>query len=281
MSTAQELVPAFQRIYQGYPDGDPFQARPHPPSIPFVGARYAPGRGMLLYGSAPDLRGNGDAAQPQFDPEHVWDRNRWIFDHKPQNGRFFPAIDVGAVADGGLLAAGFLVAERLGLPRDEIPREFLETIAVASWCKFTEESIPRDDYIAEARKCEPSFPFVQAELQILKPAIVLYPRLLPASFGEAMQRLLPKTLFLPVSRFHPRVITPELAVDALQSRAHVLRAAYRGEPLGKWVNQLTPGQKTREQAWRFMAQVESELEGAQAKPPSRWWSRITRWLRAS
>lgn len=276
----QEMIPAFQRIYRGYPDGDPFQAQPHPPSIPFVGARYTPGRSMLLYGSAPDLGGNGDAKQPPFDSEHVWDRHRWVFDHKPQNGRFFPAVDVGSVEDGGLLAAGFLVAERLGLPRDEIPRQFLETIAVASWCKFTEESIPRDDYIAEARKCEPSFPFVQTELEILKPAIVLYPRSLPEGFREAMQRLLPKTLFVPVSRFQPRVITPELTVNALQLRAQVLRAMYCGEPLGKWVNQLTPGQKTREQAWRYIAHVESELEVARAKPPQRWWSRISRWLRA-
>ncbi|MCZ6915233.1 MAG: hypothetical protein O7I93_00515 [Gemmatimonadetes bacterium] len=277
----RELIPAFQRIYRGYPDGDPFKAQPHPPSIPFVGTRYAPGRSMLIYGIAPGLGDNGEGGQLPFDPEHAWNRYRWIFDHPPQNGRFFPAVDIGSVTDGGLLAAGFFVAEQLGLPTDEIPRDFLETIAVASWCKFAEESIPRDDCIAEARKCEPSFPFVKTELEILQPAIVLYPRLLPRGFCRAMRRLLPTTLFVPVSPFQPRVINPELAVTALQSRGQVLRAAYRGEPLGKWVNQLTPGQKTREQSWRFIAHVESELETARAQPAPRWWYRLMRWLRAS
>lgn len=257
---ADRLIQRFQAAYTKPPDW----AWPFKPPIPFVGRRYKPGRGLLVYASAENLSWLHDAEEVPwyFDEPEAWNRYRMQYDAdvRDSHDHFFPDVGIQPVTDGGLFAAALFVADQLGLPMAARPRTFLERIAVSNWCKFTIKAKSNRDYICNLGKLTESLPFVVAELVELRPAVVLLPRQLwrRRVLRAAMTGASPWSQFRPVPQFNATVVNVHLAEHA--TRAVQLRQARAGTPLAKWMANLVGFRE--ENAWRYIA----FLDGVLRKP---------------
>ena len=199
------LIQRFKDTFSGIPKW----AWPFKPSIPLVGKNYKPGKGLLIYASAENLSWFNKTTVPErFRSEDAWNRYRVVYE---QNGRdsedFFSDIGIRPMNDGGLFAAGLFVANKYRLQKRAKPRSFLETIAVANWCKFSIRSGTNRDYIRDVKKLTASLPFVVGELAVLQPAVVLIPKpmWIHPILQAAMRGALPKSEFLPVPQFNANV----------------------------------------------------------------------------
>lgn len=255
MSLADTLVRRFQATFTEPPSW----AWPFEPSVSLVGHNYEPGRGLLLYASAENLAYlNAQQPPPYLSRPDVWNRYRVQYEQLGRvSGDFFPYVGIQPVNDGGLLAAALFVAERLGLPTAEKPREFLETIAVTNWCKFTIKAERNVDYIGNLAKLTQSLPFVVGELAELQPAVVLLPKQLwrREVLRAAMRGASPRTRFLPVPQFNSTVVNTHL--QGYTERAGQLWNEMSGAPLAEWMANLRRFKE--ENAWRYIAFLDERL----------------------
>lgn len=250
---AEALIERFQATFTAPPPW----AWPFKPSIPFIGHRFRPGRGILVYASAENFTWFNDAEVPRrFTTRDAWNRYRVQYEADGRGSEaFFPDVGIQPATDGGLLAAAWFVASRHGLPMAPRPREFLETIGVTNWCKVTirpKRTEPKNvDYIGNLSKLTESLPFVVGELADLRPSIVL----LPAKVWDrpvlqaAMRGASPRTLFVPVYQFNATVVNTRLA--SLDAPARRLRKRLGGTPLATWMENLHGFREAN--AWRYVA----------------------------
>ena len=251
-----QLIKKFQQLH----DEPPEWAWPFPPSIPFVGNEYERGRGLLIYASAENFSWmNKNEAPARFNSEAAWNRYRAAYEEEGRySSGFFPSVGIQPVTDGGLLAAGLFVADRLGMPTDEMPRTFLETLAVSNWCKFTVESDRNVDYIRNAKKLRESLSFVITELATLRPRIALIPKPVWAktSLSSAMKNASPNTIFFPIHQFNTTVVNCHLG--RFDTVAQELRRISKGDSLAEWMEHLVGFNIPN--AWRYLVFVEKLLE---------------------
>jgi len=257
MTFQDDLIARFQKVCAR--DGIPEWAWQFKPSVPLIGARYQPGRSLLVYASAENLKksNTGGKEAPRFSPPSAWNRYRKKYEQHGRGSKdFFPKVGIAPVNDGALLAAALYIAERLGLPTCGRPRAFLETLAVGNWCKFS--IYPSStDYVDALVKLECSLPYVEAELSLLKPRVVHLPHRVwkHPSLRKCMQQAAPTTSFLPLPQFQPTVVNCHL--DAYHRRGQALCAQMGGTALPEWMQHLRC-YKT-ENAWRYMAKLESVI----------------------
>jgi hypothetical protein len=231
----------------------------HPP-IPLVGRRFAPNDGLLIYASAENLSWltKRPPPPPRFTTVQAWDRYRvWYDQQGADNGEFFPDVGIQPITDGGLLAAGLFIARRLGLPKADDPRAFIESIAVTNWCKFSVRSPANADYISVLKKLTPSLPFVVGELAILRPAVALVPAQVWSSpiLSAGMREASPRTRFLPVPQFNATVVNCHLG--RYDEAARVLRQRLQGDMLAEWMAHLR--RLPEAAAWRYIARLDELL----------------------
>lgn len=152
-----ELIERFKDTFKHPPKW----AWQYEPSIPLVGKRYKPGKGLLIYASAENLSWfNSEPAPPRFLKEKAWNRYRICYEHEGRTSKtFFPDVGIQPVTDGGLFAAGLFIAQKMGLPTRKTPRAFLETIAVSNWCKYSIRAENNVDYIKNLPKLTESLAF--------------------------------------------------------------------------------------------------------------------------
>lgn len=254
---ADRLIRRFRATF----DRTPAWAWPHKPPIPLVGRRYRPGRGLLIYASAENLAWQKSKPPPaRFTTEAAWNRYRVQYDRGDDT--FFPDVGIQPVNDGGLLAAGLFIAQRLGLPAPPRPQGFLETVAVTNWCKFSIRSATNRDYIGDVGKLVWSLPYVVGELAVLQPAVVLLPAALwrRPVLAAAMRGASPLTRFLAAPQFNARVINCHLGAYGRPARR--LRQRLAGTALAEWMSRLRGFRK--EYAWRYIALLDALL-GPQEK----------------
>ena len=206
----KQLRNAFQALHTKTPDW----AWPFVPSIPFVGKRYRPGHGLLIYASAENLSWmNRKSVPARFQEPAGWDRYRACLEEKPVNrSGFFPNIGIAPVSNGALLSAGLYVAHRRGLPARKTPASFIETLAVSNWCKFSVQDTLNRDHVGDLTKLAKSLSFVIAELSLLRPKVVLLPRTIwrHTILAEAMRGASWTTEFLPAPQFNAPVVNIHL-----------------------------------------------------------------------
>lgn len=256
-ATMQDLL--VQRFKDTF-TGTPAWAWPVKPSVPLVGKNYKPGKSLLIYASAENLsRLNAASVPERFRTDCAWNRYRVQYE---QNGRysrnkFFPDVGIQPVTNGGLLAAGLFVAEKCGLPTRKTPRSFLETVAVSNWCKFSVKAASNRDYIADTKKLTASLPFVVGELVLLRPALVLIPKLVwrHPILQAAMWGASPKTRFRPVPQFNASVVNCHL--EKYERVARRLQRHFRDTALGDWMGELE--HFNHNNAWRYVAMLEKLL----------------------
>jgi len=245
----------------------PKWAWPFSPSIPFIGERYRPGRSLLIYASAENFSKMNREQPPEwFETDEVWNRYRAAYEEEGRHSHdFFPSVGIAPVNDGGLLAAGLFLAEKLGLPTRKAPRAFLETLAVSNWCKFTIGGPGGNrDYISDMKKLTESLPFVVAELAVLQPAVVLLPKLVwqKPILSASMRGASPFTRFIPAPQCNPRVIYTHLAEH--DRAAKVLQQRIQGTTLAVWMQNLVGF--NRDMAWRYIAMLDGLLKGGRSRP---------------
>jgi len=254
-SIDRDMVGQYKRLHTSKPDW----AWPFVPSIPFIGDAYQPGIGIVVYASAENFTWMHQATIPtRFTSEAAWNRYRAVYEERGRTSvEFFPDVGIQPVTNGGLLAAALFVAEQQGLPQLQTPREFLETLAVTNWCKYSIRSETNRDYLADTQKLTESLPYVVAELCTLKPAFVLIPQQIwrRPILRAAMRGASPATRFLPVPQFNVTVVNCHLTKHT--SNATHNQRRFRGTPLGEWMKHLrgfTPAN-----AWRYFVELQNRL----------------------
>jgi len=223
------------------------------PSIPFVGEQYRPDKGLLIYASAENLTWMNRTNPPaRYTSDAALNRYRAAYEEQGRNAAsFFPCVGIQPVNDGGLLAAGLYLAERVGLPVRQQPRDFLETIAVSNWCKFTIQSERNVDYLHDTKKLVESLPFVVTELSALRPAFAVLPQTLWRNpvLCAAMRGASPATRFLSLPQFNTTVVNIHLA--PYDADARNLRCRMAGTTLGEWTRHLVGFNESN--SWRYFA----------------------------
>jgi predicted nucleic acid-binding protein len=257
--TRQELVANYKRL-GGEP---PAWAWKYKPSVPFIGDAYRPVDGLLIYASAENLAWmNRKDVPARFEDERVWDRYRAVYDEAGRTGSsFFPDVGIQPVTDGGLFAAGLFVARKLRVATGDRPREFLETLAVTNWCKFSVKAENNADYVADTEKLAASLPYVVAELVVLKPKVTLLPKAVwqQSLLQAAMRGASPCTHFVPVPQFNTTVVNCHL--DSFTENGLRLRRELAGSVLAEWMRNLYGFHE--EHAWRYLAFLDEALRGFQ------------------
>ena len=264
----QDLVGKFKQLLERCPI--PPWAFPYKPAVPFVGKDYESGPRILVYGSAENLRPGSQEASFYNDPEKAFLR-RWhwrqYYSQRPakQPNLFFgPGIGIEPFDSGGLLVAVYYAAWRLGMATRNTPQDFVETLAVSNWCKFSinSESGKNRDYANNPAKLKPSFAYVVEEIKLLKPSVVILPKKTYQCQKKAMDeacREKPR-FFVPVPQFAYWVINHHLKPFA--PRASKMRAEMdRTEPtIAKWMGEITVRGAKKGNHWRFLAAVADVLD---------------------
>ena len=121
-----------------------------PPTIPFVGKNYfEQDRKILIYASAENLspyKGHLDC------DALAKDRHRYYF--SKSNDRYFPDVHIQPMQDGCLMNVLRYVCEKLEIAMPEKPRDFLENIAFANFCKYSIQSGRNVDYASKTQYLE-------------------------------------------------------------------------------------------------------------------------------
>lgn len=254
-----ELIGSFHALYEG----PPAWAWPYPPSIPFIGNQFEPGRGIFIYASAENLSWMTSGQIPErFQTEAAWNRYRAVYEAEGRvSDSFFPDLGIAPVSNGGLLIAGLFVALRLGLQTMNSPRDFIETIAFSNWAKFSIRQQTNKDYIADIGKLTCSLPFVIAELCRLRPAVTLIPKAVWSHpiLRAALRGAYPYTRFIPIPQFNAQVVNCHLA--RYETAAKMLRESVETATFSTWVGRIS--NLNKEHAWRYLVYLDIMLESTE------------------
>lgn len=185
------------------------------PTVPFVGRRYgATGSPrILVYASAENLSwldGSNVSYLAQYGSAGARDRHRRVFwepehaqtgEPEPERSRTpYTGIGIEPFDNGGLLCAAALLwrweLRRLklaeGLPTSS--HDLVESIAVANLSKFTRQPAGNRNVDVRGRKLKPSLEYVLADLEVLKPSLVLFAK--PGSLALLSNRVDPMTVLV-------------------------------------------------------------------------------------
>ncbi len=142
-------------------------------ATPFVGDNYG-AIGLpkvLVYGSAENLTYANNLTLSAT-------RNRDFFEEGPQGAdQFFPRVHITPITDGSLLTAARYLLEifkKDGFSAE--PKGFLQQIAVSNYGKFSLKGKKNSDYASKPKLLKASHQYVLADLEVLKPDVVILPR---------------------------------------------------------------------------------------------------------
>lgn len=157
---------------------------PIPPSIPFVGVNYPTTTlKTLVYGSAENLTYLNYEEKPILSDwirlnqmDLVMNRHRAFF-HRSRPEWFYKDIHMRPATDGSLLVVARKIIEMCkatGIA--EIPTDFLESICIANFGKFSIQSNSRNiDGAGRTEYLKDNLPYVLADIQFLKPDLIIIP----------------------------------------------------------------------------------------------------------
>jgi hypothetical protein len=208
------------------------------PAIPFVGNHYEKTR-LLLYASAENLVGYKNDNSTYLDEDkYAIDRrrNQYNWKEKPD---YFPYIHISPVNDGSLI---IVAAYILKLLKKKIkysnPHEFIETIAVDNFAKFSIETNTKNkDYVGDISKLKASFEYVEKDLAILNPEILIMPERIynHKDVKNSIKQIVPLCKVIPIFQINCTTIN-----------CHISKKYERKDPdeigiFGKWQKKLSNG----------------------------------------
>jgi len=265
---SQTLFERYEEILggQGYPDW----AWCVRPAVPYVGTRYTKG-GILLYASAenldflskpPEERPDRDlhCDGPVAPLRHYEWKSR--YDKGSAERAYFANVGIEPVSNGGLVIAAYFLSKKFNLPTHADPREFLEGLAAANWCKFSIQQPKNKDYVGDLDKLRRSLPYVITDLSVLAPGIVLLPKKAwdhPA-LRQEMQKTLPNARFLPAYQFQPRPINCHLKRKYAEE-AQALEAQHADDDvLLRWIELKKVPRLGKAGVWVYLAHLNEIAE---------------------
>ena len=172
------------------------------PSIPFVGKNYDNTK-ILLYASAENLTyyTEQDDIIDYLDNDKIAiDRHRYCFENC-SNDRFFPHVHIEPVNNGALILIAAYITKVLKQKEFANPFEFAENIAIANFGKFSIQSTNKNyDYAQNPVLLSSSIKYIESDLKILKPEIIILPKTIfyQQSISEMILNILPDTYVIPI-----------------------------------------------------------------------------------
>jgi hypothetical protein len=187
--------------------------KPIKPTIPFVGKKYAEvvnshgSEGLpkiLMYASAENLSeydlGEPDEFRSNIKQDESISWNRHRISYVKIGGEFFPYVHIQPVTDGGLMCAALLVNYMMTREwYSDNPKVFLETLAVANAGKFSRAGSNKD-YAGSLKYMKPSLAFIEEDLKLLNPDVVIIPRTIYRTIckNEPVKKLLDVRKVVPI-----------------------------------------------------------------------------------
>jgi hypothetical protein len=175
------------------------------PAIPFIGKNYNKTK-VLLYASAENLTGyDGYLDNDNF----AINRRREYYNEDKKEEKPFPGVHIGPVGDGSLLIVSAYILNILGIKLEySTPYEFIEYIAVDNFCKYTKGSLRNEDYAGVTEKIEKSFSYIENDLKILKPKIIILPKTIykHKEVKQKIERIVPKCLIIPIYQINSTTV---------------------------------------------------------------------------
>ena len=174
------------------------------PAIPFVGENYNNnGKKLLLYASAEVIEENHNGYLDK--KEDAINRHRACFEDSTD---FFPCVHIGPINDGGLVIVVAYLLKILEIQYEyNNPRELLENISFANFCKFTIAGEKNKDYASDFPKLSFSLDYLKKDLEILKPDVVVMPKTIydkHSKIQKLINSILPNTLVIPIYQINAR-----------------------------------------------------------------------------
>lgn len=189
------------------------------PTIPFVGKQYlGHSKKILVYASAENLSNYhiGYNDRDWLDDDKIAEnRHRWCFDNEEfQGSRKLPYVHLGPMEDGGLLTAVMYIAEKLCCEPIKSVASFYESIAFGNFGKYSIETelqkrlrltenptsdtikaltkelrgkASNKDYAKQSEYLLESFPYIRADIEILKPDYIIMPNVSDNGFIDSIK----------------------------------------------------------------------------------------------
>lgn len=211
-------------------------------SIPFVGKKYKnQSVKILIYASAEALthyirtEANNEDFRHLEEDSIAINRHRYYFENeeKQKGHPFFPNIHIHPISNGALLTAAFYLATQINPAiknRNFTPKEFLETVCVGNYCKYSIETefqkSLRDgkgtgpnkniDYASDKEKLAYSHDFIKADFETLLPDVVILPKTIYNTDKAFLEDIRGDAILLPVYQLNAGVINRILKKKAPQ-----------------------------------------------------------------
>jgi hypothetical protein len=260
MTLHEQLTARYKAIYK---PGDTPWAFPIVPTVPYFDEEnFVPGTGILVYGSAESLYWypqNGGWPEWLLTAP-AWDRHKFWFDrwlnHDPEArpGSYFPFIHLEPVNGGGLVVAAAFLSTLTGRVVADDPVDFFRTVAFANFGKFAVEAKVNVDYPEDLPKLRASLPYVEVDLAVLRPALVLMPHVMLRTLRAAGEHsLLATSTFIPARQFQHWPLV-DCKRDYL-ARGDALLLDQEKQAWANWTKRIDS--RLRSRIWYYLADVEA------------------------
>lgn len=178
------------------------------PTIPFVGRDYTKQRTKIfLYASAENLsdyKGWLDNDVIAINRHRVW------FDSSAEK-KFFPNVHIAPISDGSLLMVLRYICEKLAIDMPTTPKEFLEAIAFANFGKFSIRTDSSNiDYAQDRTKLDCCMPYIQRDLEILQPDIIVMFQTIYSAERAKIDVLKGTAKIIPIKQINARTVNTNL-----------------------------------------------------------------------
>lgn len=156
-----------------------------------------------------------------------------------------------------LLCAALFICEKLGIKTPDDPKEFLESLVVANVGKFSKAGKSNSDYAGQEKLFRPSIPFIEKDLKLLTPDVLVFPRTIynHPSIITLIKMTVPKAQIIPVYQFNPQVVNTALSKH--DTRAKEMALSMHGSLIDQWTHKLK-GYGTG-LPYRYFVNIESQF----------------------
>jgi hypothetical protein len=259
---SEELEKAYKKIYSsragrpqwGVKKNSDSHAIIHP-AIPFVGKDYDKSK-LLAYASAENLNWYKKGKETYLDDdEAALIRRRSPLKSDKKEKCFFPGLNMGPFGNGYYYIIIAYVLKKLEIELEyETPFDFLYNFAADNFGKFSIAGDENEDYAGKIDYLRRSFKYVEADLETLKPNIIIMPKTI-YNFDEVkalIKGIVPESKIISIYQMQPHNIINEDRIAGYPKR----KGKKIIEPLSGWHDQIT---KNKEQFYSIYAYLDSVL----------------------
>jgi hypothetical protein len=260
---SEELEKAYKKIYSsrnGRPQwGIKKSNDPHAiihPAIPFVGKDYDKTK-LLAYASAENLHWYKEYKETYLDDdEAALIRRISPLKSDKKKGNFFPGLNMGPFGDGYYYIVIAYILRKLGVELEyENPFDFLPNFAADNFGKFSIAGNKNEDYAGDINYLKRSFKYVEADLEILKPNIIIMPKTIYSheEVGALIKKVASESKIIPIYQMQPHNIIHKDRIAKYTKR----KGKKIVKPLNEWHDRL---KENKEQFYSIYAYLDEVLK---------------------